>query len=98
MASTKKITQKSLASILRARKKIADAQAKLDVVEAALEADLRGGAVVQAGLLVAFIKEWSRRNISWKDVCVRQLGDEYCDRVLAATKAENYSKLVVEAA
>ncbi len=98
MASKQRITQATLAAILRKRKKIADAQADLDELETALTADLKAGYEVAPGILAARVKEWERRNVAWKEIVVREKGQEYTDRVLAATRPETYAKLVVEAA
>lgn len=96
MANNKRISQGTLASILRRRKKIEDLQAELGKLEDALTDDLKAGAKVAPGILTAFIKEWTRRNVAWKEIVVREKGQEYADRVLAAKKADTYSKLVVE--
>lgn len=91
-----RISQGSLAAILRRRKRIADLQTELEKLEDALTADLKEGASVAPGILTAYMKAWERRNVSWKDVVIRELGQPYADRVLAATKPDPQSKLVVE--
>ncbi len=92
-----RITQATLAAILRRRKKISDLQADLEELEAALLSDLKEGFEVAPGILAARVKEWERRNVAWKEIVVREKGQEYADRVLAATRPETYTKLVVEA-
>jgi hypothetical protein len=91
-----RISQATLSAIIRRRKRIADLQGELEELESALTADLKEGFEVAPGILTAYIKEWERRNVSWKDVVIRQLGQPYADRVLAATKPDPQSKLVVE--
>lgn len=93
---SKRISEGTLASILRRRKKIEDLQTELGKMEDALTDELKTGAAVAPGILTAYIKEWTRRNVSWKEVVVREKGQDYADRVLAATRPETYSKLVVE--
>ena len=93
---TKEISQSVLSKILKARKKIDDLKADLAELETALETDLKEGFEVAPGILRAFIKTWERRDVSWKEVVVREKGQEYADRVLAATKPTQHSKLVVE--
>ena len=91
-----RITQATLAAIIRRRKKIADLQADLEELESALVADLKEGFEVAPGILTAYVKEWSRRSVAWREVCERELGKEYCERVFNATKPDPQSKLVVE--
>jgi len=97
MAPKQRITQATLSAILRRRKRIADLQADLEELEPALTADLKAGYEVTPGILVARVKEWERRNVSWRGIVEREKGQEYADRVLAATKPEKYESLVVEA-
>jgi len=98
MAPKQRITQATLSAILRRRKKISDMQADLEELETALTSDLKAGYEVAPGILVARVKEWERRNVAWKQIVAREKGQEYADRVLAATKPEKYESLVVEAA
>jgi uncharacterized protein YpbB len=91
-----KITQKTLANILKKRKQIADATELLKELESLLTEQLKAGADVQAGLLVARIKEYERRNIAWKQVLIREKGEEFAARVFNATKPDKYETLVVE--
>lgn len=90
------ISQNALAAILRRRKRIADLSAELEKLETALTDELRADAKVAPGILTAYIKEWERRSPQWKAVVERELGSEYAARVLAATRPEQHSKLVVE--
>ncbi|HEY2119590.1 MAG TPA: hypothetical protein VGH37_10440 [Candidatus Acidoferrum sp.] len=94
--AAKRISQQKLASILKQRKRIEDLEASLKEAEGQLLADLKSGATVQAGLFVASVKTWERRNVAWKEILVREKGQPYADKVLAGTKPESYEKLVVD--
>ena len=93
-----RISQATLAAIIRRRKRIADLQGELEELESALTADLKEGFEVAPGILTAFVKKWERRSVAWRQVCERQLGEEYCQRVFNATKPEPHESLIVEAA
>jgi hypothetical protein len=95
---TKQISQKSLCDYLLAKKKHDELAEKLRAKEKEFQDALGSGAVVAGGVLTAFIKTWERRDVSWKAVVEREIGEEYAKRVLAATQPQKYSKLVVEAA
>ena len=93
-----KITQKTLANILKKRKQITDATEQLKAMEEQLTGDLKAGATVQSGLLTARIREWERRTVAWKQVLIREKGEEFADRVFNATKPDKFETLVVEVA
>jgi hypothetical protein len=92
-----KITQSTLSKVLLAKKRIAELEAEVKAGEEQILAALTEGASVQDGVLTAYIKSWERRSPSWKAVVERELGEQYAARVLAATKPDTYTKLVVEA-
>ena len=91
-----KITQAALRKYLMTKKRISELEAQLKETEQTLTEQLKKGASVQDGVLTAFLKIWERRNVSWKDVVERELGEDYCTRVLGGTRPETYTKLVVE--
>ena len=94
----KKITQRTLAYIIQRRREIEQAEQELKRLEDKLLADLKAGAAVATGLLVARVKEWERRSPTWKAVVERELGEDYAARVLAGTRPDKFEKLVVEIA
>src|SRR5580704_10982176 len=77
------ISQGNLARILELRHRIESLEAELETVEASVRTQLEAGAAVAPGLLKAFLKTLERRSVSWKAVCERELGEKYCNRVLA---------------
>ncbi len=52
---------------------------------------------VESGLLRAFLKIIERRSVPWKQVVERKLGVDYAKRVLASTKPDRFTHLVVAA-
>ena len=88
-------TELTLLCSLRDRREQLDAQ--IEAAEKSLKVRLEARASVEPGLLKAFLKTFERRSVPWKAVCERQLGEDYCKRVLAATKPDSYTHLVVEA-
>jgi len=90
------ITQRELKDYLLAKKRHAAAEEKLAAKEAQFKAALEAGATIDEGLLTAYIKNRERRDVSWKTIVERELGEAYATRVLAATAPKQYSKLVVE--
>jgi hypothetical protein len=93
-----KINQSMLSKVLLAKKRIAELEAEVKAGEDQILAALKDGATVQDGVLTAYIKTWERRSPSWKTVVERELGEQYAARVLAGTKPQTYTSLVVEAA
>ncbi len=91
------VNQAQLAHIVWLRQQVEQTKAKLEQAEAALRATLDAGAPVEPGLLRAFLKTIERRSVAWKAVVERELGEDYAKRVLAATKPETFTHLVVEA-
>lgn len=92
-----KITQSTLSKILLAKKRIAELEAEVKAGEEEILAALKDGATVQDGVLTTFIKTWQRRSPSWKSVVERELGENYAVRVLAGTRPQTYTALVIEA-
>lgn len=90
------ISQKSLAAILKQRKKIADAEKVLKELEEKLVTSLKAGSTVSSGVLTARLKTYERRNVAWKQVLIREKGEEFVDRVFSATRPDTYESLVVE--
>jgi hypothetical protein len=93
----KKITQATLRRITLQRKRITDLEAEVKAAEAEVTAALKADAQVAPGVLTAYLKVWERRNIAWKQIVVREKGEEFADRVFNATKPDKYESLVVEA-
>ena len=93
----KAILQGDLAYILELRRSISDLEAHLEAAESAVRNQLEAGVPVETGLFRAFLKSSERRNVSWKTVVERELGESYAKRVLASTKPDPITSLVVEA-
>ncbi len=78
------------------RAQIETLQLQVKATELLVLEKLKDGVKVAPGLLTARVKEFSRRNVAWKEVVVREQGQEYAGRVLNATKPKVYTSLVVE--
>jgi hypothetical protein len=91
------ISQDELARIVALRHQVENLESELDQAEAQARAALEAGAVAEPGLLRVWLKTVERRSVAWKSVCERELGEAYCKRVLAATRPDTYTSLVIEA-
>lgn len=91
------ITQAELAELIEFRNLRTQLEERIAGIEAAFKGRLESGASVESGILRAFVKAIERRSVAWKQVCERELGEDYCRRVLAATKPATFTHLVVEA-
>lgn len=91
------VPQPRLAHILELRQSIQRLQAELEQAEGEVQTALEAGCPVEPGLLRAFLKTVERRSVAWKAVVERELGEDYAKRVLAATRPEQYTHLVVTA-
>ena len=94
---TDTITQEQLAYILTLKGEIAERKKALEEAEADVQAALEGSVPVESGLLRAFLKTVERRSVQWKKVVERKLGVDYAKRVLASTKPDRFTHLVVAA-
>ncbi len=91
------ITQEKLAYILTLKGEIAERKKELEQVETEVQAALEDSVPVESGLLRAFLKIIERRSVPWKQVVERKLGVDYAKRVLASTKPDRFTHLVVAA-
>jgi hypothetical protein len=91
------VCQAELAHVLELRRQRDAIDERLTEAEQAIRSALEAGATVQPGILSARLKITQRRNVAWKVVCERELGEEYCRRVLAATHPDSYTSLIVGA-
>lgn len=88
------ITQYELETLILLRSALKQRGDQLAAIETDLKARLEAGAVIEAGVHVAALKESFRRNVSWRDVAERLAdrllgsgrGDGYCAKVLSSTK------------
>ncbi len=94
---TNTVTQEKLAHILTLKGEIAERKKALEETEAEVQAALEDSVPVQPGLLRAFLKIIERRSVPWKQVVERKLGVDYAKRVLAGTKPDKFTHLVVTA-
>ena len=95
--STTEISQTELSLLVSLRNRLEQLQAQIVEAEESIKARLEAGSTVEAGLLRALLRTYQRRSVAWRAVCERELGEAYCKRVLAATQAETYTQLIVEA-
>jgi len=95
--STAAITQGELARILELRRDIEQLEADLKSAEQEVRGQLEAGASVESGLFRAYLKTNERRSVAWKAIVERELGEEYARRVLAATKPDTTTQLVLTA-
>ena|SRR5258708_5265655 len=93
--STDRISQEHLTRIIELRRQIGLLESSLTVAESEVKLALEAGAEVEAGLFRASLKLTKRRNVSWKNVVERELGDDYAARVLSATRPDTYTSLEV---
>ena len=91
------ITQEKLAYVLTLRGEIAERKKALEEAEAEVQAALEDSVPLEPGLLRAFLKIIERRSVQWKQVVERKLGVDYAKRVLAGTKPDKFTHLVVTA-
>ncbi len=91
------ITQKRLAYILTLKGEIQERKKALEEAETEVQAALEDSVPVESGLLRAFLKIIERRSVPWKQVVERKLGVDYAKRVLASTKPDRFTHLVVTA-
>src|SRR5580658_6162869 len=91
------ITQDQLAQIITLRQQVETLQLELGEAQADVQSALETGASVEPGLSRASLKTTERRSVAWKGVCERELGEAYCARVLAATRPDTFTHLVVTA-
>ena len=94
---TEVITQEKLAYLLTLKGEIQERKKALEEVEAEVQVALEASVPVQPGLLRAFLKTVERRSVQWKQVVERKLGVDYAKRVLASTKPDRFTHLVVTA-
>jgi hypothetical protein len=91
------ITQSELAQLLEMRRQREALDEQITEAEVSLRAALEAGAQVETGIFRAYLKVTERRSVAWKAVVERELGEDYATRVLAATKPDKFSALVVSA-
>ena len=91
------ITQAELCRVVELRHEIEQFESELKEAENAIRLGLESGNPVEPGTLRAFLKVAERRNVSWKAVVERECGADYAARVLAATKPDTTTQLVVTA-
>ncbi len=91
------IPQATLTHILQLRGEIKEQQKTLEQLEGQVQAALEDSVPLEPGLLRAFLKIIERRSVPWKQVVERKLGVDFAKRVLAGTKPDRFTHLVVTA-
>jgi hypothetical protein len=91
------VTQEQLARIITLRQQVETLEHQLGEVQADVQSALKAGASVGPGLFRASLKTIERRSVAWKTVCERELGEAYRARVLAGTRPEQFTHLIVTA-
>ena len=94
---TEVITQEKLAYVLTLKGEIAERKKALEEAETEVQAALEDSVPVESGLLRAFLKIIERRSVPWKQIVERKLGVDFAKRVLAGTKPDKFTHLVVSA-
>ena len=94
---TERVTQDRLTEIITLRQQIEELEKQLGEAQIDVKTALESGAEVEPGLFRATLKVTERTNVSWKSVVERELGDAYAKRVLASTRPDKYTHLVVTA-
>jgi hypothetical protein len=98
------VTQLELTALLSLRGRLHQIQQQVEQAESSIKARLESGCVVEEGDHSAELKEQSRRNVAWREVCER-LGDRlfgngkggpYCERVLSSTKPTRTVSLKIQ--
>lgn len=97
------ITQIELELLASLHSRAAQIEKQIDDAESSIMMRLRVGASVEHGQHSAFIKESSRRSVSWREVAERlairafgqKKGELYCPRVLASTKPQKSFSLEI---
>ena len=92
---TETITQTELALLVSLRRRLKQLEEEIAAAKYGIRWRLENGAAVESGLLHTLLKTFERRSVAWKQVCERELGEVYARRVLAATKPQTYTQLVV---
>jgi hypothetical protein len=92
------ITQQRLAALIKKRSQYEALSAEISRLETEMKEQLKAGGVVRPGLLSARVREWERRTVAWKQVLIREKGEEFAERVFNATKPDKFETLVVEVA
>lgn len=93
----KQISQSDLASVLELRRQRDAIDSLIQESEDAIRASLESGAAVETGVFQAYLKVTERKSVSWKCVLIRQCGEAYANRVLASTKPDSHTSLVISA-
>lgn len=92
-----RISQEELAHVLEIRRQREALDERLKEAETALRGALEAGVQVEPGIFHAHLKTVERRSVAWKAVVERELGQDYATRVLAATKPDTFTSLVIGA-
>ena len=94
---TESITQTELSLLLSLKARARELESQIQENEELLKTRFASGAEVESGLLRAFLKTIERRSVAWKAVVERELGEDYARRVLAATRPDTFTHLIVTA-
>jgi hypothetical protein len=97
LRSVQSVTQDQLAAIINLRQQIETLEKQLGEAQADVQSALEAGASVEPGRFRTSLKTIERRSVAWKAICERELGEPYCARVLAATRPDTFTHLVVTA-
>ena len=96
------VTQLELTALLSLRGRLHQLEQQVSEAERSIKSRLEKGCAVENGDHVAKLETNSRRNVSWKSVCIRLAdrlklnGARYCARVVASTKPTKTTALVLE--
>jgi hypothetical protein len=89
------IRQREILQVLDLRTALARLQAELEERELSIKSRLDMGFAVEPGPRSASLKITERRNVSWKSVVERELGEGYAANVLSHTRPTITTSLMV---
>src|ERR1041385_5982321 len=96
------ITQAQLIHVIALRNRVATLKAELEAAESKVQEALESGAMIEAGIHVASLKESLRRSVAWREIAERladrlysRKGAAYCENVLQNTHPSKTFSLVV---
>lgn len=95
--AVQQITQFELGAVLSLRNRARQLEEQIAEAERSIRDRLESGSAVEDGIFRAYMKTTERRSVAWKAVVERELGEDYATRVLAATKPDKFSTLIVSA-
>ena len=95
LVSSNTVAQSDLEAIVEKEAEIERLEKEVEEAREVVFETLKRKAKVEPGRLTAFIKVESKRSVSWKNVCVKELGKEMVQEIIDKTPAKMDKKLVI---